>query len=387
MKHEIRYISDLGKIRITYRDEDGVDIDLTEERFQWQMRDAMKFSEKLSMNVIEGVSPASPVQSVIPKRFKRDTCETFTQPKRLNFLPTAPVTTTPLDDFLTSKDTEISALKQELNTHKNQYDNLVGKYGRKPFIDYSNRCHYRPQNKNDRCRNRANCPNEEKCNSAEICGDLDKHDDEKQIVNKLKTKIEKLEKKIKFASQEYDLRKSYVEKTIEEGIRGRLCWKFQKDITALEGGNVNYTLLNPDVNIIVQYCRKSRITSSSAIKDLRSILSSLHQEAGAFSAYNFGRRDQADQVNKACKSVSYEARIPGLRRLWEMKGIEYPQFENQSCFTETCTVTGPKSDGTQLPTKSPSDTFFYRFFHIAFPEIIFLRSKFNLLLQFFNFSL
>ena len=71
--------------------------------------------------------------------------------------------------------------------------------------------------KNDRCHNRANCPNEEKCNSAEIFGDLEKHDDEKQIVNKLKTKIEKLEK-IKFASQEYDLRKGYVEKTIEEGI-------------------------------------------------------------------------------------------------------------------------------------------------------------------------
>ena len=57
-------------------------------------------------------------------------------------------------------------------------------------------------------------------------------------------------------------------------------------------------------------------------------------------------RDQADQVNKAYQSASYEARIPGLRRLWEIKGIEYPQFENQSCFTGTCTVTGPKSDGT-----------------------------------------
>ena len=72
-------------------------------------------------------------------------------------------------------------------------------------------------------------------------------------------------------------------------------------------------------------------------------MSSLHQESGAFSAYNFGQRDQADQVNKAYQSASYEARIPGLR---EMKGIEYPQFENQSCFTGTCIVTGPKSDGT-----------------------------------------
>ena len=30
-----------------------------------------------------------------------------------------------------------------------------------------------------------------------------------------------------------------------------------------------------------------------------------------------------------------------------MKGIEYPQFENQSCCTGTSTITGPKSDGTQ----------------------------------------
>ena len=49
-----------------------------------------------------------------------------------------------------------------------------------------------------------------KCVTAGICGDLEKHDEEKQIVNKLKTKIEKLEKNIKFASQEYDLRKGYV---------------------------------------------------------------------------------------------------------------------------------------------------------------------------------
>ena len=33
LKHEIGYISDLPKRRITDRDENGVDIDLTEERF------------------------------------------------------------------------------------------------------------------------------------------------------------------------------------------------------------------------------------------------------------------------------------------------------------------------------------------------------------------
>ena len=164
-------------------------------------------------------------------------------------------------------------------------------------------CHYRPQNKNDRCHNRANCPNEEKCNSAEICGDLEKHDDKKQIVNKLKTKIEKLEMMIKFASQEYDFRKGYVGKTIEEGIRERILLEVPERYYCIRGGNVNYTLLNLDVNIIVQYCRKSRITSPNAIKDLRSIVSSLYQESGPFSAYNFGRRDQADQVNKAYQSV------------------------------------------------------------------------------------
>ena len=179
------------------------------------------------------MSPASSVQSVIPKRFKRDTCETFTQPKRLNFLPTAPVTTTPLYDFLTSQDTEISALKQELNTHINQYDDLVGKYGRKPFIDYSR--HITVLKIRTIAAITANCPNEKKCNSAEICDDLEKHDDEKQIVNKLKAKTEKLEKMIKFASQEYDLRKGYVEKMIEEGIRERLLLEVPERYYCIRG--------------------------------------------------------------------------------------------------------------------------------------------------------
>ena len=92
-------------------------------------------------------------------------------------------------------------------------------------------CHYRPQNKNDRCHNRANCP---KRNSAEICGDLKKHDDEKQIVNKLKTKIEKLE--IKFSSQQYDLRKGYLEKTVEKGIQERILLEVpERYFAALEG--------------------------------------------------------------------------------------------------------------------------------------------------------
>ena len=42
-------------------------------------------------------------------------------------------------------------------------------------------------------------------------------------MNKLKTKIEKLEKKIKFASQEYDLRKGYAEKTVEGRYPRETC--------------------------------------------------------------------------------------------------------------------------------------------------------------------
>ena len=143
------------------------------------------------MNVIEGVSPASPVQSVIPKRFKRDTCETFTQPKRLNFLPTAPVTTTPLDDFLTSQDT--SALKQELNTHKNQYDNLV-----------------------------------ESTEESHLLITVDRR--AASVITVLK------------------VRTIDVEKTIE-GIRERLLSEVPERYHCIRGGNINYTLLNLDVNI------------------------------------------------------------------------------------------------------------------------------------------
>ena len=36
----------------------------------------------------------------------------------------------------------------------------------------------------------------------------------------------------------------------------------------------------------------------------------------------------------------------GRGSLWEMKGIKYLQFKNQSCSAGTSTITGPKSDGT-----------------------------------------
>ena len=70
--------------------------------------------------------------------------------------------------------------------------------------------------------------------------------------------------------------KAMSKKTIEEGIRERLLSEVPERYYCIRGGNVNYTLLNLDVNIIAQYCRKSQITSPNAIKNLRSILNSFH---------------------------------------------------------------------------------------------------------------
>ena len=43
-----------------------------------------------------------------------------------------------------------------------------------------------------------------------------------------------------------------------------------------------------------------------------------------------------------------------MKQLWEMKGIEYPQFKNQSCFTGTSTVTGPKMMAHQVCYSGPN---------------------------------
>ena len=157
-------------------------------------------------------------------------------------------------------------------------------------------------------------------------------------MNKLKTNIEKLEKKIKFASQEYDFRKGYVEEVVEEGIWERPLLEVPERYYCIRGGggrNVHYTLLNLDVNIIEQYYRKSQITSPDVSKNSHSILNSLHQESGAFSSYNFGWTAQADQaLNKAYQSAPYEVRIPGLRQLWEMKGSNIHSLKTKVALQE-----------------------------------------------------
>ena len=59
---------------------------------------------------------------------------------------------------------------------------------------------------------------------------------------------------------------------IEEGIQEGLLLEFPKRYYCIRGRNVNYTLLNLDVNIIAQYCRKSQITSPNVINNLHPIL-------------------------------------------------------------------------------------------------------------------
>ena len=63
-----------------------------------------------------------------------------------------------------------------------------------------------------------------------------------------------------------------MEKAREEGIRERLLLEVPERYYCIRGGNVNYALLNLDVNIIAQYCRKSRITSSNVIKKILDVL-------------------------------------------------------------------------------------------------------------------
>ena len=75
-----------------------------------------------------------------------------------------------------------------------------------------------------------------------------------------------------------------MEKTIEEGIRKTLLSEVPERYHYIRGGNDNCTLLKLDVNIIVHNTvgNPNNTTSPNAIKNLCSILNSLHQESGAF---------------------------------------------------------------------------------------------------------
>ena len=58
IKREVPFIAKLGQVRCTYQDEERLDIDFTPQRFAWQIMDAMRYSRKITINILEGLSPA-----------------------------------------------------------------------------------------------------------------------------------------------------------------------------------------------------------------------------------------------------------------------------------------------------------------------------------------
>ena len=98
---------------------------------------------------------------------------------------------------MSDKTKEVTEEKKKVMEKEKEVQELSAKYGKQAGIDYSKpaytNCHRRERH------NRLNCPYKaHPCQSAEICGDLNKHEDEKDIlsraVNELNTAKKSLEK-------------------------------------------------------------------------------------------------------------------------------------------------------------------------------------------------
>ena len=87
----------------------------------------------------------------------------------------------------------------------------------------------------ERGHNRSKCPNKNKpCKSAQYCGEIARHADERDKLRELKAMCEKFLKEPEKETKEYEIRQGLTEKTMEDKIRDKLHLDAPKDILIIQ---------------------------------------------------------------------------------------------------------------------------------------------------------
>lgn len=244
-----------------------------------------------------------PLSSPPRKQQRLVTCD----PPELGALNTAPPSKymSPLDLLISDKTKEVTEEKEKVMEKEKEVQELSAKYGKQAGIDYSKpactNCHRRERH------NRVNCPYKaHPCQSAEICGDLNKHKDEKDIlsraVNELNTAKKSLEKLQSGLSTKIAL-KNQTTNSFSSVMRSRLINECKPRYLTSQGFE-NWRQVNMDLKKLESHF-KGKIPSADV-----SLLEALTEYDNKISLGQFNQKAQ-HQGNP-------------VRTLWELKGIEWP---------------------------------------------------------------
>lgn len=209
----------------------------------------------------------------------------------------------PLDLLIQDKQAEIEKEREKVSELQRDLDRLTAAYGKHPGIDYSKpactNCHRREGH------NRSNCPYKgHACLSAQFCGDINKHKEEKDAVSAAANRLQSVVKSLQKLESTLAMKKALKNQTsnsFSSVVRTRLVSECRARYLTQQGFE-NWRQINQDLKKLEAHF-KGKIPP----KDI-SLIAAL------------------DEYNNKINPAQSEPVLGGnpVRTLWELKGIKWP---------------------------------------------------------------
>lgn len=219
----------------------------------------------------------------------------------------------PLDLLIADKEEEVTLDRKKVAEKEQEVQRLLTKYGKHAGIDYSKpcctNCHRREGH------NRVSCPYNHPCKSAEFCGDLNKHKDEKDIVSRAVNELNLAKKGLEKLQTSLTMKKALKNQTsnsFSSLMRSRLINECKPRYLNAQGFE-NWRQVNMDLKKLESYF-KGKIPSADV-----SLLQALSEYDKKISESQFKAQSNANPV----------------RTLWELKGIKWPSETPQPVHGES----------------------------------------------------
>lgn len=220
IQSQIRYLGRMPVLRIMYKDDENDFIDMMETNFKKFIRQVRSIQicdrAVVNLKVTEGSSPAGNKVGLSDDRSKSKCVNVEQDPgpqarKGLDFPTLSPDSEQSMFDFFEYKfpldhslqyiEEEMNQLEVQVQSAKERVTELTDRYcavvqGRGKQCS---NCHLRLDHNIRQCRI-------DKCVTSEQCGDLNKHPDQKLIVDSAADTLKKLERELSHKRDEYEMR-------------------------------------------------------------------------------------------------------------------------------------------------------------------------------------
>ena len=173
-----------------------------------------------------------------------------------------------------------------------------------------------------------NYPTKVTCESARICGDIEKHPAEKDRLRTLKRAVETCEREYIKAPAELQSNIHIQEKSLDSKIRQELLFQFPLRYDGQV--DCSYQRLSLDVDLIMKHYKRHRVTLVGASRDLQGLIHRLERKISSDQSAS-GSGHQKERVFQSAQNIARGIRtgrgsganFGAIKRLWEEKNIKF----------------------------------------------------------------